>query len=1489
MVASTVTIQSPPDTVVFPDGTDGILRPAITVAWTGGTGPFNVRYEWDTVNTFDSGSLITVTQNSVTSPDTAVPTSDLGTSTWYFRATVIDTGDSNAELASTIRSMTFTDPIDRDRYLFQQVNVGVAFDSKDSPLERQIIYNDATGGTFTLSFDGQGPTAAINYNDGGATIESELQGLSNITDVKVTALGAMIRGVANAWLVEFIDPGGVSEPLITANDTGLTGGTTTIFQYSDGGDWDVASPSAGTIGADGQNQPSLLPQFIHLLNNLGVGFDANQSTLGDDPLEVQCIYNDATGGTFTLSFDGQGPTAAINYNDGGATIESELQGLSNITDVKVTALGAMIRGVANAWLVEFIDPGGVSEPLITANDTGLTGDTIGTTIYQVFDGGDWDDSTTEGTIGPDGQVNPKLLPDFVHMQTNLGVGFDPTDGLDLGGDKLTPAATNFWPADGYNNPAPNGVGSSDLLNQYLHAQVNVTTTQPCPFIFDATPTVVQIGDSVVITGQGLVGASSPTADPYDAEVRIYESPDFGAAFVTATIVSYTNTDTLDTIVIQVPVGATNGHLAVVHTTTPSCAGSNFVFLEVVDLTADLDAGWWVEIWNIRGDERLIANVPILADSTYFQKIKNEIGSGWMEIPAHIPDPSGNVDNLVDIISNPNATPKVERQARVYLDGILRYGFFTRHRSDPYGEKGNKKVRISGPGRESVVDWMVAGRADEGLSNKIKNPDRVYGSTVNAVGNPSLEDGNELIENGGGEALEQEPWEEVGTASVAINQFEFRSGTASIRVSPSAVNDGTRQEASVDPGSTAFIEGWAKDEVNSGETGEFRVYYDDGGPIVLDSGTIALGVLWKRVQLEANIPTGVTTVYVEWRNTTGTQRFFIDDNTGIDSVSPWVARGSATLSLARDIVADGDNECKVVTTARNQGARQNVGVQPNTKYTFVVEMAGTVGETVRLRAVFDELAAIDAKTFAATNTYETFTVSGITGPEQTALRLDLQGREVSGQTFYFDAVTGTPGEPAASGGTIIDDIIDAGQLRGVLPFLQRDYTATLTSKGDAYDDPSLALAIRHDQSLAAALDQLVTFGLDWQVTDAYVLQLFNFLGTDLTQLADGVAPMLDAGKPIIGGSFEGENPRATFFHIEGADGITSSASRTDWETDLERREKWITNSAAADTVTLGKLGQAALDAEDARGLSIRLQIARAESIRPFVDFDVGDVINVSIPSDNDAATGSPPIEGAFRVIAIAVLLEQEGSGATYTVDLNRLEYERDAKEAAALARLLARGEERSGFGGDAGISSGSLGGSTSPSTSTPTTGETGPTSPHEHSFADIDDPSVGGDLGGKLPNPTVIGIRGKAVAPTAPTDRDSYVWNAAANRFEPYYSETELINWTDASDPLVVGAGDIEWSLPPDWATADILWAYARLQTAGSGGDTIIDVNKNGTTIFTTQANRPTFASTAKDIGATAAVPDVTTMAARDVLTVDVDQVNGSPARLVVSVMLGRTS
>ena len=81
------------------------------------------------------------------------------------------------------------------------------------------------------------------------------------------------------------------------------------------------------------------------------------------------------------------------------------------------------------------------------------------------------------------------------------------------------------------------------------------------------------------------------------------------------------------------------------------------------------------------------------------------------------------------------------------------------------------------------------------------------------------------------------------------------------------------------------------------------------------------------------------------------------------------------------------------------------------------------------------------------------------------------------------------------------------------------------------------------------------------------------------------------------------------------------------------------------------------------------------------------------------------------------------------------------------------------------------------------------------------------------------------------------------------------------------------ALVPDAFTISHVKVYST--TAPTGASLIVNVKINGTTIFTTTANRPTVAISAN--AANSGIPDTTALAAGDRLTVDVDQIGSTIA------------
>jgi len=124
------------------------------------------------------------------------------------------------------------------------------------------------------------------------------------------------------------------------------------------------------------------------------------------------------------------------------------------------------------------------------------------------------------------------------------------------------------------------------------------------------------------------------------------------------------------------------------------------------------------------------------------------------------------------------------------------------------------------------------------------------------------------------------------------------------------------------------------------------------------------------------------------------------------------------------------------------------------------------------------------------------------------------------------------------------------------------------------------------------------------------------------------------------------------------------------------------------------------------------------------------------------------------------------------------------------------------------------------------------------------------------------------------------------RFSSLIEDDAVIIRMDAAGALTVGTNKDFLVVP---IAGSITAVYLYRETAGSSSSTILDVHKNGTTLWTTGGNRPQIAFDDSDKKVAATLPDVVAVAAGDILTLDVDQVEaGSPADAVLTLSIDPT-
>lgn len=1348
------------------------LRPATNIVWVGGTGPFDILYEWDTTTLFNSGNLITDTNLGVTgTTDDGLPPSDMGPigTDWYCRVTITDTGDSIDEIQRVILDDSIANPT--------------------------ITANSQAGSPYGVDklVDGLQDTYWRN--------QQNLNGGVTDIDFDFGAAESLDRLRMQQWLEPTSVPSSIE-----------------LFWSDDGS----AYTSVGTFSPS-STAFSWHDYTFGPLSHRYWRVRELETSSGSYWRVAQLYFMRAvTAGTFKLDLDAEGPTAAMNWNVALATLETEIEAFASITAVTATGV------VGTYYDVEYTNPSETDINLMTVNDDSLTpGSAVISVTEMVKGSAGIEEVSANVTIN---FVDPDLQNRSLYVNNNIGVGF----GSDADGPLGDGDPDDFNRHLYVNNNIGVGFGTDpfdsivlgdgepDDFNRYLYVNNNVTSDQPCPYVSNIAPSIQEQNGAVVIYGDSF-GATQAT---YLTELRIYEDQDLSGAYVTMGASAWSDTE----ISAIVPAGATTGWLVVVHTNgAATCDGSTPKLLQVIQVPADPDAGWWLKTANRlnvhTGDHTVLPGNNV---RTSFRKIMNAIGSGRVELP--LGDPL--IDTLIDPVTRQGVL------VQTYIDKRMRYGWFAEDLSHDYNEEGDAIAVISGRGMEVVALWNKVLPQDYPAS-PTKNPVWVYGSNENFIQNPGFEDDlGSLLNNPGGEdgnndEGDVEGWTKVGDDLVEATAYQdslkARTGDWYIQVEASDNHSGLSQSVECEPSKVYHVQCYVKDPTAAGYrvtlsfdgakdmtiTGTYPNNYEYKDAIYAELGNVARNPAgngtpggatdgsWQVMDVE--IKTGKEQTSLNIRvlddyHTTGSIHgpWWLDDMTiegwGL-GLSPWVAfdganHASNSFRLSTDGLAPSAHGCTINGLARYAGLEQVITLNALTKYTFsawIKQATVAAGDSwslaVRLNDGNETLVGIDQDHVPVAGAWEQLQFVAETPnleEVEVIVRLVYTGSNnpVPCQVDDFSAV---PGEPASTAGKILNDLLDKMALIDKLTYLNRTFTETLDSRGQPWPS-NLSLDISPSESLYGVLSRLVALAHEWEIVpvafpegntgfelNVYTARSFSpESGIGQNWVNDPEGPVIMPGDATIGGRILKSVFGVNTVMAIGDDGTWSRIQQHPWnDVDMDPSDpaphgydesfgqiEDVISVSATDATSIAQFAEARLADSKARESAIQIFMQRSSIIRPFLTFGVGDSLFVDMPPSNP----NPPVDDGFggytrlnpqRVRSIQSDLAGEGSEVTFQVDIDRVIYEDQLAWNAMIAQLNERAPAENSSSGTGSVSG--AGGAVSVIGGGGITNENVPHT-HELDSSEIKNKVASGDVSGNLPGPlSVNALKGVPVDVSVPDE------------------------------------------------------------------------------------------------------------------------------------------
>jgi hypothetical protein len=246
--------------------------------------------------------------------------------------------------------------------------------------EIQTLAITATGGTFTLKFDNL-TTAAIGYDITAASLKTALELLDSINEVSVSGGPG---GTADLKITFIGDDSEKNRSLMVLSAASLTGGSATITETQEG-------------------EPPKHPHFVDSgVIKHGIGIN-----------EVQTLTVDATGGTLTISHEGE-TSGNFDFDATAAELKGICESFPTINEVEVTG-GPGAAGGATPYIIVFKGNDRHKDmPAITADGDNLTGGAGTATVTETTKGVSIKAKTVDGLEHLEGEQVQIIVDGAAH-------------------------------------------------------------------------------------------------------------------------------------------------------------------------------------------------------------------------------------------------------------------------------------------------------------------------------------------------------------------------------------------------------------------------------------------------------------------------------------------------------------------------------------------------------------------------------------------------------------------------------------------------------------------------------------------------------------------------------------------------------------------------------------------------------------------------------------------------------------------------------------------------------------------------------------------------------------------------------------------------------------------------------------------------------------------------------------------------------------------